>query len=452
MSERNTDDTQRSAAVSTKLRHISEKAKQDRDLRFTSLAHLITVDFLRESFQRLRKDAAAGVDGVTWADYSVDLDQRLKDLHTRLREGRYRAQPVRRAYIEKENGELRPLGVTSLEDKIVQRAVVSILEAIYEQDFHSFSHGYRPGRRAWDGLDALKQTMLTGRVNLVLDADIKGYFDAVVQRHLMEFLRRRVADRSVLRLIAKWLQAGVLDEGRLLVSQLGVAQGAVISPLLANVYLHHVLDEWWVCDVLPRLSGRAHIVRYADDFVMAFQHVQDAERVMAVLHKRFARYGLELHPTKTQLLPFGRFAREWEVKAGGHKPKTFNFLGFTHISGVNRHGSFAYQVRTMASRLRRSLTAIAQWCRANRHLPLDNQRETLARKMEGHYGYYGRRTNYRQLVHFYMGVRRLWYKWLNRRDQRHRLTASEFNAMLRAQPLPCPRITEPAALAFEGSR
>jgi RNA-directed DNA polymerase len=453
MSERNTDSTQRLAAVYTKLRQISEKAKTEPQLQFTSLAHLLTEELLRASFEQLRKDAAPGADGVTWADYACDLEPNLRELHQQLNEGRYRAQPVRRVHIEKEDGKLRPLGIPSTVDKIVQRATVTILEAIYEQDFYTFSHGFRPGRKAWDALDKLREHLNVGRVNYVIDADIKGYFDNVVQSHLMEFVRRRIKDRNILRLVSKWLRAGVIDGGRLLVSKLGTPQGSVISPLLANIYLHYVLDEWWQQEVLPRMRGTAYLVRYADDFVMGFQYPEDAERVFKVLGQRFARYGLELHSDKTRLIPFGPYAEKSESfhgRVGGSE--TFDFLGFTHLCARNIDGRLTVQVRTMAKRLRRSLRAVTEWCRANRHRPIAEQHQMLSAKLRGHYNYYGRRTNSYGIGTFYHHVRRIWFKWLERRAQRRTLNWVAFAKLLEQYPLPLPHITQGPGWAPSVSR
>ena len=440
MTKSNTGSTQKLPPVSPKLLQISEKAKQEPTLAFTSLAHLISPEMLRWSYEHLNRDAAPGVDGVTWQDYREGADDRLALLHRRMLDGQYRALPVRRVHIEKENGKLRPLGVCALEDKIVQKATVTILEAIYEQDFYSFSYGFRPGRSAHDALDALDKMLYKGSVNWIIDADISSYFDTVVHKELMGFLRKRVVDRNILRLISKWLHAGAIDDGRLLVSEAGTPQGSVISPLLANVYLHYVLDDWWQKEVVPRLRGRAQIVRYADDFVLAFENRDDAERVMAVLPKRFHRYGLELNQEKTRLIPFNRrnAARE---KSAGRKPPTFTFLGFTHMYGKSRKGHLTYQLRTAKSRLHRGLQTIAQWCCKHRHDAVREQWEMLKLKLNGHYNYYGRSTNFRCLRQFYRGARRLWHKWLGRRHGRKPLPWGKFQLLLDRFPLPLPHIT-----------
>lgn len=441
--ERNTVGTQSLSAVKMKLQRISEKAKANPDLQFTSLAHLITVDLLKAAFQQLRKNASPGIDGVTARTYEKDLLHNLEDLHRRLKEERYRAQPARRVYIEKENGKLRPLGIPCLEDKIVQRAVVFILEPIYEADFLNSSYGFRPKRGSHNALDAIYEMLVHRKVDEVLDADITSYFDNVVKSEMMRFLQRRIKDRSLLRLLNKWLRAGVLSDGELLMSDKGTPQGSVISPLLANIYLHYVLDIWLEQDVKPRLAGAVHLVRYADDFVIGFQYRKDAERVQEVLPKRFAKYGLELSPEKTSLIPFGRFATEREARKGKTVP-TFDFLGFTHICGKNRKtGRFVLELRTMAKRFRRSLRNVNEWCRRNRHRPLPEQQQHLARMLAGHYQYYGRRTNMPRLKEYFTAVKQIWGNWLRRRSERCTLTWKRFyKGLLARLPLPQPRITQ----------
>jgi RNA-directed DNA polymerase len=387
--------TQRLGTMSTELQRISELAKQDHTLQFTSLAHLLTVEMLGEAYRRLRKDASPGVDGLTAQEYERDLAGNLEGLHRRLREGRYRAQPVRRVFIE-QDGKRRPLGIPALEDKIVQRAVVSILDAIYEQDFLPCSYGYRPGRGPQDALNEVFRVIVVGKGNYVLEVDIKGYFQNIVHEHLMAFLRQRVKDGSLLRLIGKWLRAGVLEDGRLLPVTNGISQGAVVSPVLANVYLHYVLDEWMETVVKPRMRGEMHLIRYADDLITCFQHREDAERVAGVLRKRFAKYGLELHDEKTRLIPFGRFAEERLRGQGQHKPLTFDFLGFTHICARGRNGRFTVHVRTARKRMRRAMKRMAEWCRDHRHWSIPEQHRALSRALLGHYAYYGRTSNGRR--------------------------------------------------------
>src|ERR1700675_2316568 len=391
------------------LSRIAELARQDAGRKFYSIAHLLTKEALWEPFDNLRKDAAAGVDGVTYADYEEHLVENLFKLHEKLTSKTYRAQPLRRIYIDKEDGRKRPISIPSLEDKIVQRATVELLNAIFEQDFLDCSYGFRPGRSAHDALDEVGRVICRGPTEYVLELDISSYFDSIVRKQLMEMVERRVSDASILRLIGKWINVGVVDDGRLLTSETGTGQGQIISPLLANLYLHHVLDVWFEAEVKPRLRGKAFEIRYADDGLLCFQFKEDAERVLEVLPKRFAKYGLTLHPEKTRLVNFGRYAEE-HAKRQGKKPATFDFLGFTHICARSRRGKFTVHVRTMKKRLRRSLTAIAEWCQEHRHEPVDKQLKTLNAKLRGHYQYYGRPTNSRSLWQFYRGVCKIWRK------------------------------------------
>jgi group II intron reverse transcriptase/maturase len=336
---------------------------------------------------------------------------------------------------------MRPLGLPALEDKIVQKAAVDLLNAIYEQDFLECSYGFRPGRGAQNALDEVWRVICTRPISTVLEADITGYFDAIVREMLIEMIEKRVSDASILRLIGKWINVGVIEDGRLLVSDTGTGQGQVISPLLANIYLHYVLDEWFEVVVKPRLKGEAYEIRYADDFILCFQFKEDAERVRDVLTKRFAKYGLTLHPGKTRLMAFGRQALAQSEKPGGQKPTTFDFLGFTHICKRSRKGKFTVHVRTMRKRLRRSLLNVTAWCERHRHDPVDKQQQALNRKLQGHYQYYGRSSNLRSLLEFYRTVRRSWKFWLNRRTRGHTLDWDEFAKLLRRHPLLTPRIT-----------
>ena len=438
-------DTQRSTDMSTTLTRIAELAREDKERQFNSIAHLLTAEALVVAFGQLKKGASAGVDGVTYAEYEEGLGERILDLHDRLKSGRYRAQPLRRVYIPKEGGKTRPISIPSLEDKIVQRATVDLLNAIYEQDFLWCSYGFRPGRSAQDALDEVGRVICTRPISYVLEADICGYFDSIVRSQLQELIERRVRDGSILRLIGKWINVGVIEDGRLLVTETGTGQGQVVSPLLANVYLHYVLDEWFEEVVKPLLKGEAYEVRYADDFILCFQYREDAERVLEVLPKRFGKYGLTLHPEKTRLIAFGREALERSEGEGGRKASTFDFLGFTHICKRSRRGKFTIHVRTMRKRLRRSLKAISAWCQAHRHDPVEAQAATLNRKLEGHYQYYGRPTNYRSLLEFYRAVRRTWEKWLNRRTRGKTLTWEDYAELLTHHPLKLPRITRPWA-------
>jgi RNA-directed DNA polymerase len=431
-------DTPRSSTMSTELSRLIELAKADKTTRFLSIAHLLTPAALLAAFQRLRKDASAGVDEVTYREYEQDVWRNIPTLHHRLVSRQYRAQPLRRVYIPKENGKERPISIPTLDDKIVQKATVTVLNAIYEQDFLSCSYGFRPNLSAHNALDAIGRTICRGPIAYVLEADIQGYFDAIVRSQLMAFVERRIGDGSILRLIQKWIHVGVIEDGRLLVTETGTGQGQVISPLLANIYLHYVLDEWFEHEVKPHLRGLAAEIRYADDFILCFQYREDAERVHRVLVKRFAKYGLTLHPEKTRLLAFGRSALP--RRPDDPKPATFDFLGFTHICARTRRGRFTIHVRTMRKRLRRSIKAVAQWCREHRHDPVADQAVALNAKLRGHYQYYGRPTNSRSLTQFYRAVRRRWHKWLNRRSRQRSLSWACFNEQLtRRYPLlrPC---------------
>lgn len=422
---------------------IAELAKEDRDRKFSSIAHLLTVDVLQNAFEGLRKDASAGVDGKTHAEYAVAVRENLTTLHDRLKQGRYRAVPLRRIYIPKEDGRQRPISIPSLEDKIVQKAAADLLNAIWEQDFLDCSHGFRPGRSPHDALDEVGRILNTRPITTVLEADISGYFDAIVRSLLMEMVEKRVSDGTILRLIGKWINIGALDQGRLLISETGTGQGQVISPLLANVYLHYVLDEWFETVVKPRLRGEAYEIRFADDFILCFQYRDDAERVLEALEKRFRKYGLTLHPDKTRLMEFGGKALAKSERPGGAKPATFDFLGFTHICKRSRKGNFAVHVRTMRKRLRRSLKAMTAWCREHRHDPVVAQQEAINRKLRGHYQYYGRSTNFRSLLEFQQRVRRIWQKWLNRRTRGNTLNWPRYVRLLERYPLLKPRLSRP---------
>lgn len=424
------------------LSRLTELAKEDSGRKFFSIAHHLTAETLYEAFESLRKNASAGVDGVTYREYEKQAAESIHKLHGRLKGGTYRAQPLRRIYIEKEDGRKRPISIPSLEDKIVQRATVTLLNAIYEQDFLGCSYGFRPGRGAQDALDEVGRVICRKPTAYVLELDIASYFDSIVREQLMEMVEKRISDASILRLLRKWINVGVIDEGRLLVSETGTGQGQIISPLLANVYLHYVLDEWFENEVKPRLKGQAFAIRYADDGLLCFEYQEDAEKVLAVLPKRFAKYGLTLHPEKTRLVKFGRSALA-QAELEGTKPDTFDFLGFTHKCARSRRGKFTVHVKTMKKRLRRSLRAVAEWCRTHRHDAVAEQQKTLNAKMRGHYQYYGRPTNYRSLWQFYRKVRGTWKKWLNRRTRGRTLTWARYAQLLLRYPLALPRIARP---------
>lgn len=428
------------------LSRIAELAKEDPGRKFFSIAHLLTPEALHEAFLSLRKDASAGMDHVTYRDYEGQAKQKVQELRERLKNKTYRALPLRRIYIPKEDGKKRPISIPALEDKIVQKAAVELLSAIYEQDFLDCSYGFRRGRGAQEALDEVGRDICLEPTSVVLELDIASYFDSIVREHLMEMIERRISDASVLRLIRKWINVGVIDDGRLLVSETGTGQGQIISPLLANVYLHFVLDEWFEREVKPRLRGKAFEIRYADDAVICFQYREDAEKVLQVLPKRFARYGLTLHPDKTRLVEFGRTALARATRAGT-KPDTFDFLGLTHKCALSRRGKFAVHVKTMKKRLRRSLTAVSDWCRTHRHDDVDKQQAVLNAKLRGHYQYYGRPTNYRSLWKFYRAVQRTWKKWLERRTRGQPLSWERYRQILHRHPLLRPRITRPWARA-----
>ena len=428
--------------MSTELDRISELAKEDRKRQFYSIAHMITFGTLYAAFRGIGKKASAGVDGVTYEEYEEDVARNLQTLHERLKKGKYQAQPLRRIYIPKENGKQRAISIPALEDKIVQKATVEIRNAIYEQDFLDCSYGFRPGRGQHQALEEVRRVICTRPTGWVLEIDVTAYLDTIVRDQLMEMIEKRVCDGSVLRLIRKWVRVGVMEEGRLLVSETGTGQGQTISPLLANIYLHYVLDEWFENEGKPRMRGEAHEIRFADDAVLGFQYKEDAERVMEVLPKRFAKYGLTIHPEKTRLLEFGRYAEE-KAKRQGEKPAMFDFLGYTHVCARSRRGKFTVHVKTMKKRLRRSLKAIAEWCQENRHMPVGEQQKTLNAKLRGHYQYYGRPTNDRSIWRFFREVRHIWLKWLSRRTRGNGMTWEKYAAILRKHPVLLARIQYP---------
>lgn len=421
------------------LSRISELGREDPRRRFFSIAHFLTQEALYEAFRCLRKDASAGVDGVTYEEYEQQAQENIRKLHERLKSKTYRALPLRRLYIPKEDGKTRPISIPALEDKIVQKAAAGLLNAIYESEFLACSYGSRPGRNPHQALDEVGRVICQKPTAYVLELDITAYFDSIVREQLMEMIERRVGDTSILRLIRKWINVGVIDEGRLLVSETGVGQGQVISPLLANIYLHYVLDEWLENEVKPRLRGKVFEIRYVDDAILCFQYREDAEKVLEVLAKRFEKYGLTLHPDKTRLVEFGRHALA-KAERMGTKPATFDFLGFTHKCARSRRGKFTVHVKSMKKRLKRAFKAIADWCREHRHDLVTEQQETLNAKLRGHYQYYGRPTNYRSLWQFHRGVRRIWKMWLNRRTRGKPLSWKAYEQLLCLHPLLRPRI------------
>jgi len=415
--------TQGRARMEEALARVRQAAAKDKKLRFTALMHHIyNPDTLREAYFGLKRDAAPGVDGQTWQHYGENLEDNLPDLSQRLKRGAYRAKPTRRAYIPKTDGRLRPLGVTTLEDKIVQRATVEVLNAIYEEDFLGFSYGFRPGRSQHNALDALYTGQLTRRVNWVLDADIRGFFDAIDREWLVKFIEHRIADRRVVRLIRKWLNAGVLEDGKRIRSSKGTVQGGSISPLLANVYLHYVFDLWVQRWRTREARGDVIVVRYADDFIVGFQHRSEAERFLVALRERFAKFGLELHPEKTRLIEFGPWAAYNRRRKGLGKPETFNFLGFTHICGKKRsNGRFTVLRQTMRRRLQGKLAEVKAELRERMHDPVPEVGKWLGTIVEGHYRYYGVPMNSPALKLFRFCVGRLWHRTLSRRSQKGRI-------------------------------
>jgi group II intron reverse transcriptase/maturase len=435
--------------VSPKLERIAALAKQAPEMALTSLAHHIDIDWLREAYRRTRKDGAVGVDGQTAAEYAANLEGNLQALLDRAKSGTYRAPPVRRVHIPKGDGsETRPIGIPTFEDKILQRAVAMALEAVYEQDFLDCSYGFRPGRSAHQALHVLQHELTVMAGGWILEVDIRKFYDSLDHAHLRETLRRRVRDGVVLRLIGKWLNAGVLEDGTLSFPDAGSPQGGVISPILSNVFLHDVLDVWFERDVKPRLSGRAHLVRFADDVVIVFSSGNDARRVMEVLPKRFAKYGLTLHPEKTRLVEFRRPDRRSSGGDDSGRPGTFDLLGFTHFWGMSRKGKWVVKRRTASGRLSRALKRVAEWCRRNRHLEVKQQWEALKQKLRGHFGYYGIIGNFDALTRFRTGVVHAWRKWLDRRSQRGRMNWDRMNEVLKRYPLPPARIARPySALA-----
>jgi RNA-directed DNA polymerase len=425
--------TPKLSTISTKQARIAELAKQMPGVAIRTLAHHMDLDWLREAHRRTRKDGATGVDGETAEEFATELDSRLAALVDRAKSGTYRAPPVRRVEIPKASGGTRPIGIPTYEDKVLQRGVHMLLEPLYEQEFYDFSYGFRPGRSAHDALDALREALWKMGGGWVVDADVSKFFDTLDHARLQELLSQRVTDGVVKRLVGKWLNAGVLDGGVVSRSPLGTPQGGVISPLLANIYLHEALDKWWVRDVLPRLRGRAILIRYADDFVMAFSDHADALRVMKVLPERLARFGLTLHAEKTRLIDFQSPA--WR----GEDPGTFDFLGFTFYWARSRRGSWVLKRKTAKSRLTRSLRALKEWMRAMRHEPLARQAEELARKMTGHFNYFGTRGNSAEIGRFAHWATELWRKALARRSQRG-MTWARFRRILARYPLPAPRL------------
>jgi len=435
--------TSRPEFVSTKQERIAELARNCPDMAFTTLAHHIDIEWLHVAYLRTRKDGAVGVDGQTAEDYEANLMANLQDLLNRAKSGTYVAPPVRRVHIPKAGspGETRPLGIPTYEDKILQRAVLMVLEAIYETDFLDVSHGFRPKRGAHGALDALwKHAMKLGG-DWIVDVDLRKFFDTIDHGHLREFLKRRVRDGVILRLIGKWLNAGVLEEGVVINPVTGTPQGGVISPLLANIFLHYVLDEWFEQEVRPRLKGEAFLIRYADDFIIGVAREDDAKRIMDVLPKRMSKYGLTVHPEKTRLVRFvPPEPSPSESKELPPVPKTFDFLGFTHYWGRARWGGWVVKRKTARSRLKRALEALSSWCRENLHEPIEAQYQKLKQKLLGHYGYYGITGNFYSLQEFLDRARETWKRRLSRRSRDGEIPWSEFVRLEKRYRLPAARV------------
>jgi group II intron reverse transcriptase/maturase len=437
-------ETPSSVSVSTKLQRIAELARRAPGIAFTTLAHHIDVEFLKEAYRATRKNAAVGIDGQTAEEYAMDLEENLRSLLDCFKSGRYQAPAVRRVRIPKADGRgTRPIGIPTFEDKVLQRAVSMLLQAVYEQDFLPCSYGFRPGRSAHQALQMLWEETTKMRGGWVLEVDIQSFFESLEHRHLRSFLDQRVRDGVLRRAIDKWLKAGVLEDGLLHRPKGGTPQGGVISPLLANIYLHVVLDEWFEAEVKPRLRGRSFLIRYADDFLFVFAREDDARRVMDVLPKRLGRFGLDLHPDKTRLVRFRRPSGRRETNRTGRvggsiwdRPGTFDLLGFTHYWGWSWQGRWVLKRRTAKDRLRRGLQDVNLWLRRHRHLPIVDQHRALSRKLQGHYAYFGITGNAHCLGAFRHLVKRRWQKWLNRRSDRGGMEWNRFERLLQRYPLP----------------
>lgn len=427
-----------STTVSTKLERIAKLARELRDKPLITLAHHIDLDWLREAHRRTRKGGALGVDGQSAEQYEEKLEDNLRSLLERVKAGTYRAPPVRRVHIPKGDGkQTRPIGVPTFEDKVLQRAVAMVLEAVYEEEFYDFSYGFRPGRSAHQAVEALRNETVKMAGGWVLEVDIRKFFDTLDHGQLREILSQRVRDGAILRLIGKWLNAGVMEGLDLSHPDAGTPQGGVISPILANIYLHEVLDRWFVRDVQPRLKGRALLVRYADDFVMVFSREDDARKVLAVLPDRLGKYGLAINADKTRLVAFHRPDREDGDDDG---PGSFDLLGFTHHWGLSRKGNWVVKQRTAKDRFSRALRRVRDWCRTHRHLGVEEQHRALVQKVRGHHAYFGITSNYDAIARFTRQVSVIWRTWLSRRSQKAALSWVEMQGLLRRWPLPVPRI------------
>jgi len=417
--------------MSPGLLKVARRAQRDPEEKLRSLAHLLDEGALTRAYGRIRNRAAVGVDGISKADYGKALEANIRELHQRMKARRYRHQPIRRAWIPKGQGK-RPIGISTVEDKIVQGALAELLELAYEPVFSDVSYGFRPNRRAHQALAALDQSLYRGEASWILEADIEAFFDSIDRKMLMEMLRERIADESLMRLIGKCLHVGVLDGEEYTTPDEGTVQGSVLSPILGNVYLHHVLDAWFEREVRPRLRGQAKLIRYADDFVIGFERQDDAKRVMSVVGKRFARYRLTLHPDKTRLVPFSKPPRGGNGKGVG----TVDFLGFTVYWRRSRNGNWVPGFKTRKGRLRDAIRRIAAWCRRHRHDPVKQQHAALARRLTGHFNYYGVNGNYRSLQRMRYATLYTWWQWLRRRGNKRKKTWAQLKALLQQMPLP----------------
>jgi group II intron reverse transcriptase/maturase len=436
----NMNDTQRSNEVCTVQRRIAELAREQPQRCFTALNHYLTVDWLKAAYERVKPNGAPGVDGQRWSDYGKELEENLRGLLDRAKSGSYYAPPVKRVHIPKGEGkETRGIGMPTVEDKVLQRAVAMLLEPIYEQEFKNFSYGFRPERSALEAVACIWSQCMNQGIRWILEVDIRKYFDTLKKEWLRKFLDRRVRDGVIRRLIDKWLQAGVWEKGQLSYPEDGTPQGGVISPLLSNIYLHEVLDCWFVEEVEPRMKGRTFLVRFADDFIVGFQNKEDAEKVHRVLFKRFEKFGLSLHPEKTRLVPFGR-PEQNDGGPAGPQPETFDFLGFTHYWGKSRKGRWVVRRKTMRKRMVRGLKAMSRWCREHRHESLLTQVAVLGRKLKGHFGYYGITGNIRALQQYRQAVIEVWRRWLARRGDPKGMSWERMGKLLDFFYLPSPRI------------
>jgi RNA-directed DNA polymerase len=423
-----------------KLSLISGHARRDRAFKFTSLAHLLDVEYLRDCYHSLNRNKAVGIDSVSWQEYGIKLDENLAQLVSRLKRKKYKPLPARRVYIPKDDKDTRPLGIPALENKIVERGITWILESIYEQDFLNCSYGFRPKRNCHQALKQLNDLIMFQPVNHVVEADIKGFFDTVDHGKLMDFIRIRIADSALLKLIESFLKAGYIDDGQLVRSDTGTPQGSIVSPMLANIFLHYVLDEWFETTVKSHARGYCELVRYADDFVCVVRFADDAERIEQALKNRFCKYGLEIHPTKSRNITFGRFERD-NAKKQNRKPNTFDFLGFTHYGGTSRRGSFKVGRKTSRKKFSAKCREMNDWLRSIRNLVRTKDWwKILAAKLRGHFQYYGVSENYASISKFYTLTIKMVRKWLNRRSQKRKMSWEKFKKYLEHYPLPLPRI------------